>query len=57
MVESVAVTQVPPTARVVQQPEQDWPSQKHCPPRHTWPEAHGLPVPHWQTPAVQVSVV
>ena len=35
IVELVAVTQVPPTARVVQHPEQDWLSQKHCPPIHT----------------------
>jgi len=35
MVESVEVTQVPPTARVVQHPEQAWLSQKHCPPTQT----------------------
>jgi hypothetical protein len=58
IVEVVAVTQVPPAAAVVQHPEHDVVSQKHAPPMHTWSDAHGAPlVPHWQTPAVQVSVV
>jgi hypothetical protein len=54
----VAVTQVPPASAVVQHPEHDWASQKHAPPMHTWSDAQEVPlVPHWQMPAVHVSVV
>lgn len=53
----VSVTQVPPAAAVVQHPAHEFPLQKHAPPMHSCPETQGPPVPHWQTPAVHVSVV
>lgn len=53
----VSVTHVPPAAAVVQHPAHTFPLQKHAPPMHCCPAAHGLPAPHWQTPDAHVSML